>query len=69
MDVVDEAASAVDLEDGDPLAVRRLQHRIAVDRDLPQLEAQLVVCRADDPAGRRAQVAARRRVEDDLGYG
>jgi hypothetical protein len=69
MDVVDEAPAAVDLDNRDPLAVRRLQHRIAVDRYLPQLEAQLVVCRADDAAGRRAEVAARRRVEDDFGYG
>ena len=67
--MVDEAPPAVDLHHRDPLAVRRLELGIAVDRNLPQLEAELVVRRGDDPPGRRAEVAARCGEEDDLGYG
>ena len=69
MDVIDEAAPAVDLHDRDPLPVRRLELGIAVDRDLPQLEAELVARRGDDAAGRLAEMAARRSEEDDVGYG
>jgi hypothetical protein len=69
MDVVDEAPPAVDLDDRDPLAVRSLEGGIAVDGDLPQLEAQLVSRRLDHAAGRLAEVAARRGEEDDLRYG
>jgi hypothetical protein len=67
--VVDEAAPAVDLHHRDPLAVGGLELGIAVDRDLPQLEAELVVRSRDDAPRRRAEVAARRREEDDFGYG
>jgi hypothetical protein len=67
--VIDEAAPAVDLHDRDPLAVHRLELRVAVDRHLPQLEAELLVRSADDAAGRLAEVAARRGEEDDLRYG
>jgi hypothetical protein len=67
--VVDEAAPAVDLDDRDPLPVLRLEPGIAVDRDLPQLEAELVPCSGEDPPSRLAEVAARRREENDLGYG
>jgi hypothetical protein len=69
VDVVHEAAAAVDLDDGDPLPVTGLERGIAVDRDLAQVEAELVTRRRDDAAGRLAEVAARRGVEDDLGYG
>ena len=69
MDVVDEASRSVDLDDGDPLAVLRLELGIAVDRDLPQLEAELVACCGDDAPGRRAQMAARGGEEGDFGYG
>jgi hypothetical protein len=69
MDVVDEAAPAVDLHDRDPLAVGGLELGIAVDLDLSQLEAELVACSGDDPPGRLAEVAARRGEENDLGYG
>ena len=69
MDVVDEAPPPVDLDDRDPLPVRRLELGIAVDRDLAQVEAELVPGRADDAPGRLAEMAARRRVDDDLGYG
>ena len=67
--VVDEAPPAVDLHDRDPLAVGGLQLGIAVDRHLPQFEADLVPGRRDDAPSRLAQVAAGRGVEDDLGYG
>jgi len=67
--VVDEPAAALDLHDRDPLPVCSLQRGIAVDRDLAQLEAELVLRLGDDAAGRRAEVAARRGEEDDLRYG
>jgi hypothetical protein len=67
--VVDETALAVDLHHRDPLPVRRLELGVAVDRDLPQLEAELLPRRADDAAGGLAEMAARRGVEDDVGYG
>jgi hypothetical protein len=69
VDVVDEAAPAVDLHDRNPLAVRRFELGIAVDRNLLQVEAELVVHSADDALRGCAEVAARRGVEDDLGYG
>jgi hypothetical protein len=67
--VVREALLPADLDDGDPLAVLRLQRRIAVDRDLAQLEAELVPRRVDDAAGCLTEMAARRGVENDFGYG
>jgi hypothetical protein len=67
--VVDEAPPAVDLHDRDPLAVGGLELGIAVDRHLPQLEADLLPGRRDDAPSRFAQVAAGRREEDDLRYG
>jgi hypothetical protein len=69
VDVVHEAAPAADLHDRNPLAVRRFELGIAVDCDLLQVEAELVVRGTDDAPRRRAEVAARRGVEDDLGYG
>jgi hypothetical protein len=67
--VVDEAAPAVDLDDRDPLAVLVLERGVAVDRNLAQLEAELVLRGSDDAAGRRAEMAASRGEEDDLRYG
>ena len=69
MDVIHEPAPAVDIDHGDPFAVLGLELGVAVDRHLTQLEAELRVGSADDPTRRLAEVAARRRVEDDLGYG
>ena len=69
MDVVDEAPSAVDLHDRNPFAVHSLELGIAVDRDLSQLEAELVARSGDDTSGRLAEVAARRGEEDDFRYG
>jgi hypothetical protein len=67
--VVDETPPAVDLDDGDPLPERRFQLGIAVDRDLPQLEAELVPRGPDDAPSGRAEMAARGGVEDDVDYG
>jgi hypothetical protein len=69
MHVIDESPPAVDLDDRDPLPVLRLEPGIAVDRDLPQLEAELVLRRGDDATGRLAEMAAGSRVEDDFRYG
>jgi hypothetical protein len=69
VNVVDETPAAVDLHDRDPLPVLGLERGVAVDRDLSQLEPQLVPRSADDAAGRLAEVAAGRGVEDDVGYG
>jgi hypothetical protein len=69
VDVVDETPPAVDLHDRDPLPVSGLETGVAVDRDLPQVEAELVSRRADDAAGRLAEMAAGSGVEDDFGYG
>ena len=67
MHVVGEASAPRDLDDGNPLAVLRLELRIAVDRDLTQLEAELVARRVHDAAGRHAEMAARPGVKRDLG--
>jgi hypothetical protein len=67
--VVDEPAPAVDLHYRDPLAVRGLELGVAVDRDFAQLEAELVARSGDDTPGGGTEVAARRREENDLGYG
>jgi len=67
--VVDETPPAVDLDDRDPLPVHRLKLGVAVDRNLAEVEAELVLRRADDAPGRLAEMAAGRGVEDDVGYG
>jgi hypothetical protein len=67
--VVDETPPAVDLHYRDPLAVRGFELGIAVDRDLPQLEVELVLCRRDDAPGRRAEMAARCGEQSYLTYG
>jgi hypothetical protein len=67
--VIDETPSPVDLDDRNPLAVLRFELAVPVDRDLAQLETELVARSGDDAARRRAEMAPRRRVEDDLGYG
>ena len=69
MHVVDEPPRAIDLDDGNPLAVRGLELGDAVDRHLAQLEAELVARGGDDALGRLAEVAAISGEEDDLGYG
>ena len=69
MHVVRETPVSVDLHDRDPLAIPSLELGIPVDRNLPQLEAELVSCSGDYAPSRRAEVAARCREEDDFGYG
>lgn len=69
MDVVDEAPLAIDLDDRNPLPILGLELRHSVDRHLAQLEAELAARSRHDAPSRRAEMAARRGVEDDLGYG
>ena len=69
MDVVDEAPPSADLDDGNPLAVLDLELGDAVDRHLAQLEAELVARGGHDAAGRLTEMATRRGVENDVGYG
>ena len=67
MHVVCEASAPRYLDDGDPFAILGFQHRIAVDRDLAQREACLLLHQRHDAAGCLAEMAARRAVERDLG--
>ena len=70
MNVIHEAAFAVDLDDRNPLAVLRLERRVAVDRHLAQLEACLLLHPRHDAAGCLTEMAARRGVERYFGvYG
>jgi hypothetical protein len=64
-DEVDEGLLTVDLDDRDQLAIPRLQLGIPVDRDLLQLETELVA-RSDDRLARLlAQMAPRGAVQPD----
>ena len=65
MDVVGEGPLAVDLDDGQPLAVARLQLGVAADVDLDQVERPLRPHLLEDGASALAEVAALRSVEDD----
>jgi hypothetical protein len=65
IDVVDERPLAVDLHDGQPLAVLRLEFRVASDIDLFELERKLSADALDDPASTLAQVAPLSVVERD----
>jgi hypothetical protein len=64
-DVVDERALAVDLDDGQPLAVASLELRVAGDVDLVQLEAELLAQRPDRSASPLAKVTTLGVVNDD----
>jgi hypothetical protein len=55
----------VDLDDRDQLAIPRLQLGIPVDRDLLQLETELVARSDDRLAGLLAQMAPRGAVQAD----
>jgi hypothetical protein len=66
---VRERALAVDLDDGEPLAIPRLELRIAGDVHLLQLEPEVGPRGLDDAKRGRAEVTALRVVEDDSGYG
>jgi len=69
MDVVHKPPFTADLDDGNPLAVPRLELRITVDRDLAQIETLLLLHLRHDAAGRLTQMAALGGVENDFGYG
>jgi hypothetical protein len=69
VDVVDERALAVDLDDRQPLAVLPLETGVAGDVHLGELEAELVLERADGCARPLAEVAVLRVVQRDARYG
>ena len=69
LDVIREAAAAVDLDDRQPLPVLRLEGGVARDVHLAELEAELLPEGLDHAAGPLTQVAARGVVENDFGYG
>jgi hypothetical protein len=64
--VVDESALAVDLHDGEPLPVPRLELGIAFDVDLDELERNVLPDLRDDPPRPLAQTAGNGVVDDDL---
>ena len=62
---IDEGLFPVDLDDRKQLPVARLQARVAIDRDLLELEAQLLAKLAHRRARPLAEVAVDRVVEAD----
>jgi hypothetical protein len=69
LDEVRERALAVDLDDGQPLAVARFQLRVAADVDLLELELDVGADCLDRAACRGAEVAALGVIEGDPLYG
>jgi hypothetical protein len=69
VDVVDERALAIDLDDRQPLAVLRLEAGVAGDVHLGELEAELVSKCAYGRARPLAEVAVLRVVQRDARYG
>jgi len=69
LDEVHESLLPVDLDDRDQLPVARLELGIAVDRDLLQLESQLVARSENGLASPLAEVAPGGAVQPDPGYG
>jgi hypothetical protein len=67
LDVIGADPLAVDLDDRDQLAVARLEFLVAVDRNLHQLEPQLVAKLGEPSLGAYAEMTALRFVEDDPG--
>jgi hypothetical protein len=67
--VVDERALALDLDDGQPLAVARLELGVSGDLDLLELEPELRAQRFQLAARPLAEVTALGGVEPDRGYG
>jgi hypothetical protein len=65
IDVVDECAPAVDLDDRQPFPVLRLELRIPRDVHLAEGDAAL----SEDRARALAEVATRGVEQDDVGYG
>ena len=69
LQVIGETPPSVDLDDGQPLAIRGLQSVVAADVDLAQRVAELGL-QVPQPSDRDlAEVAPLRVVDDDLGYG
>jgi hypothetical protein len=66
---VDERLLAVDLDDREELAIPSLELGVAVDQDLLELEAELVLERRDGLARTLTEVTPLRAVEPDEGYG
>jgi hypothetical protein len=66
IDEVHEGALAVDLDDGEPLAVLRFELFVAADVDLPELERHLGTDILEHTTGALAEVAALSVVERDL---
>ena len=65
VDVIGEDLLAVDLDHRDQLAVARFQLRVTFDRDLLEVEPELVTQRDDGLAGALAQVAPGGPVQPD----
>ena len=68
LDVVGAHTLAVDLDNGNQLAIARLELRVAVDRDLDEFEPELVTELYELGPGAFAEMATLGLVEDDL-YG
>ena len=66
---VHERLRSVDLHDRDQLAVACLELRVSVDRDLLQLESQLVARSQNGLASPLAEMAPGGAVKPDPGYG
>jgi hypothetical protein len=69
MDVVGECALALDLHDGQPLAVASLEPGITADVDLLELERMLAHHVAEHRPGPVAEVATGGGVQRDARYG
>jgi hypothetical protein len=69
LQVVREASAAVDLDDGQPLAVFGLERVVAADIDLAQLESELRLQVPQSSDRDLAEVAPLRVIDDDFGYG
>jgi hypothetical protein len=69
LEVVREAPATVDLDDGKPRAVFRLERLVAADVDLAQHEAELSLQVPQSSDRDLAEVAPLRVVDDDLGDG
>jgi hypothetical protein len=67
--VVDKCAFAVDLDNGEPFAVLRLEHGISADIHFVELERDLSADILEDLARTLTQVATLRVVKDDLRLG
>jgi hypothetical protein len=69
IDVVDKGTLTVDLHDGEPFPVLRLERRVATDVELLEAEGHLLADRLDDCAGTLAEVTTLREVQNDLPQG